>query len=86
MSHSFTVKVTDEGVELLDHTAAAIIKNGGTFEGNKDAGTFKGHSFLGPISGEYRRISDDEIRFMITDKPFLVPYSIIEAEITKYFG
>ncbi|MBA4373378.1 MAG: hypothetical protein C0402_11035 [Thermodesulfovibrio sp.] len=85
MSHSFTVTVTDEGVALLDHTAAAITKNGGKFEGDKNAGSFKGNSVLGPVGGQYCRISETEIRFTITEKPFLVPYSIIEAEITKYF-
>lgn len=85
MSHSFTVKVTDKAAELLDHTAAAITSNGGTFEGDKNSGTFKGNSFLGPVGGEYCRISENEIRFTITEKPFLVPYSIIESEITKYF-
>jgi hypothetical protein len=86
MSHSFTVKVTDEGAALLNHTATQITKNGGTFEGDKDSGTFKGNSVLGPVGGEYCRISEDEIRFTITEKPFLVPYSIIEAEIAKYFA
>lgn len=85
MSHSFTVKVTDEAARLLDHTASAITSNGGSFEGDKDAGRFSGHSVLGPIKGEYCRLSEDEIRFTITEKPFLVPHSVIEAEIKKYF-
>lgn len=86
MAHSFTIKITDDGTALLDHTAAAITGNGGSFEGDHNAGSFKGNSVLGPVGGKYCRISETEIRFTITDKPFLVPYSVIEAEIIKYFA
>ena len=85
MSHSFTVKVTDILAERLKKTADEITGNGGSFEGDIESGSFKGTSFLGLITGEYCRISEDEIKFTITDKPFIVPYSIIESEIKNYF-
>jgi hypothetical protein len=85
MSHSFTVIVTDTLAERLKNTASEITGSGGSFEGNMETGTFRGNSFLGPITGEYCRISECEIKFTITDKPLIVPYSMIESEIKKYF-
>ena len=86
MPHSFIVKVTDVLTERLENTAAEITSNGGSFEGDIESGTFKGTSFLGPIVGKYCRISEDEIKFTITDKPFIVPYNMIESEIKNYFA
>jgi hypothetical protein len=47
-------------------------------------GSFEGDSFFGLIKGEYSFISDSEIIITITDKPFLLPHSLIEYEIKKY--
>jgi len=45
-----------------------------------------GSSIMGPIRGEYRTLSGNEICITIIDKPFVVPYSMIEGEIKKYFS
>lgn len=86
MAHSFTVTVSAALSEHLKNTEAEIRSNGGSFRGDVESGEFEGKSFLGPIRGEYCRISDNEIRITITDKPLMVPHGLIEAEIRQYFG
>ncbi len=86
MSHSFTVAVSEELAERLKKTKSEITESGGSFEGNMEAGKFSGNSFLGPVKGEYCRISACEIKVTITDKPFVVPYGLIEDQIRNYFG
>jgi hypothetical protein len=51
-----------------------------------ECGSFDGKSSLGLVKGEYHCISDNEIKITIKDKPFVVPYSMIEFEIKKYFS
>jgi len=85
MSHSFKVTVSETLAERLKKTEAEIRQSGGSFEGTMEAGRFSGKSVLGPVVGEYCRISESEIKITITDKPFVVPYSIIEDQIRNYF-
>ncbi|TAN39242.1 MAG: hypothetical protein EPN25_12270 [Nitrospirae bacterium] len=86
MSHSFLVKVNDTLAERLKNTEKEITASGGSFCGTIESGTFQGNSFVGMVKGEYCRVAEDEIKITITEKPFIVPYSIIETEIKGYFG
>ena len=85
MAHSFTVKLTDEISSVLGRVRSEITGNGGRFEGDTEYGSFDGKSVLGSIKGEYRCIAGNEIEITITDKPFIVPYGMIESEIKQYF-
>jgi hypothetical protein len=84
--HSFTVVVRDELAVILSRLESEITGKGGRFEGNAERGRFAGKSMLGVIKGEYRGITETEIMITITDKPFAVPFGMIESEIRKYFG
>lgn len=86
MPHSFTVTLSDEISAVLQRVESAITRTGGSFRGNTERGSFAGKSLLGVIKGEYRGITENEIRITITDKPFAVPYGVIEFEIKKYFS
>lgn len=86
MPHSFTLRLLDEISFVLEKVGTEIKNNGGIFKGTDKAGSFSGNSILGSIQGEYRCVSPDEIEIIITNKPFLVPYSKIESEIRKYFS
>jgi len=86
MSHSFTVKLNDEISLILRKVESQAVSQGGRFEGTPECGSFGGNSFLGRITGEYKCISNKEIRITITHKPFVVPNSLIEYEIRKYLA
>jgi hypothetical protein len=86
MPHTFTVTLNEELSETLKKVESAIVGNGGIFQGDAEKGSFASGSILGAIKGEYRCLTDKEIRITITDKPFLVPHSKIESEIKRYFS
>lgn len=86
MAHSFTVALTRDLEAVLRHVEESITGNGGRFEGDTTQGSFQGHTVAGLIKGVYSAVSEKEIAITITDKPFIVPYSMIETEIRKYFG
>jgi len=86
MAHVFTLAISDEITSVLTRVESVITESGGTFFGDAEKGVFQGSSIMGPIKGEYCCISGNEIRISITDKPFVVPYSMIEGEIKKYFS
>ncbi len=86
MAHIFTVAINDEISSVLARVESAITESGGTFQGDSSKGVFQGNSVMGPIKGEYCSITGNEMRITIMDKPFIVPYSMIEGEIKKYFS
>ena len=86
MAHIFTVAISDEISSVLARVESAITESGGIFSGDTAKGIFQGNSIIGPIKGEYCSVSGNEIRISITDKPFIVPYSMIEGEVKKYFS
>jgi hypothetical protein len=86
MAHTFNVAINDEISSVLARVEAAITGSGGMFQGDSSKGVFQGNSIMGPIKGEYCSISSKEIRICIISKPFIVSYSMIEAEIQKYFS
>ncbi len=86
MAHIFTVAISDEISSVLARVESAITGSGGTFFGNAEKGIFQGNSIMGPIKGEYCSVSGNEMRITIMDKPFVVPYSMIEGEVRKYFS
>lgn len=86
MAHTFTVALSDEISSVLSRVESAITGSGGTFSGDTAKGVFQGNSIMGPIKGEYCSVAGNEIRITIKDKPFIVPFSMIEGEIKKYFS
>jgi hypothetical protein len=84
--HSFNVKLHDQISSIIDKISSEITGSGGRFEGNTKCGCFHGKSALGMIKGEYRSISDTEVEITIEDKPFIIPYGIIESRIKKYLS
>ncbi len=85
MAYSFTIELKEEISSVLRNVKTAITGSGGRFEGDTEKGTFHGITVAGTIKGEYCSMSDREIKIIITDKPFIVPHSMIETEIRKYF-
>ena len=71
---------------IIEKVKSKITGTGGNFEGNLAHGCFGGRSWFGTIKGEYIAISDNEIEIVITDKPFIVPYSTIECRVREYLN
>jgi hypothetical protein len=86
MAHSFTIPVSGPISVTIEKVGSEITCGGGSFEGNESCGSFSGKTALGLIKGEYCCISATEIKITIVEKPFLVPYNMIEAKIREYFG
>ncbi len=86
MAHTFTISVTGPISVTIGKVSSEITCSGGRFEGNESCGTFSGKTPLGYIKGEYCCVSATDIRVTIVDKPFFVPYSVIESKIREYFA
>jgi hypothetical protein len=59
---------------------SGIEGKGGTFNGDEQQGSFK----AGGIAGQYRVAN--VVNVTITEKPFVIPNSLIEKEVKSYFG
>jgi hypothetical protein len=86
VSHSFTVHIRDEISSVLKNIESEIISSGGSFRGNSGNDSLDVKSPIGTIKAEYFVISDNEIRFTIKDKPFILGYGIIETLVKRYFS
>ena len=84
MAHSFIILLKEDVSSALRNVETIITGSGGSFKGDIEKGTFHAHTVAGRIKGDYRTLSDREIKITIMDKPFIVPYSMIETEIRKY--
>ena len=86
MAHTFTILPSEKISSLIAKVESAISANGGRFEGNEENGVFFGKTPLGFIKGEYCCTTENEIEVTIVDKPFFVPYVVIELKIREYFS
>jgi len=84
--HSFNVILHSQISSIIDRIRSRITDSGGRFEGDAKCGCFHGKSVIGMIKGEYRTISDTEVEITIEDKPFMLPYGIIESRIKEYLS
>jgi len=66
--------------QAIDIVRSGIESKGGTFNGNEQHGNFKASG----IAGQYQ--VSDLVNVTISEKPFVVPNSLIVNEIKNYFG
>jgi len=66
--------------QAINTVRTGIVEKGGTFTGNEQQGNFSASG----ITGQYR--VSDMISVTITDKPFIIPNSLIEKEVKTFFG
>ncbi len=86
MAHTFTIMPSDNISSLLARVESTITASGGGFQGNEEKGVFFGKTSLGFIKGEYCCTAENGIKITIVDKPFFVPYGVIELKIREYFS
>jgi len=66
--------------EAVQTVSSSILEKGGTFTGNEQEGNFRASG----ITGQYKVA--DVVNVTISEKPFVVPNSLIENEVKKFFG
>jgi hypothetical protein len=66
--------------QAVQTVRSSIMESGGTFAGNEQQGNFRASG----ITGKYQVA--DMVNVTISEKPFVVPNSMIENEVKKYFG
>jgi len=66
--------------QTIQIVRSSIENKGGVFQGNEQQGNFKASG----IEGQYR--VSEKVNVTITDKPVLIPNSLIEREVKNYFG
>ncbi|MDR1838603.1 MAG: DUF4384 domain-containing protein [Treponema sp.] len=66
--------------QALQTVRSSIMEKGGTFNGNEQQGDFRSSG----ITGKYQ--VSDVVDVTISEKPFVIPNSLIENEVKNYFG
>ncbi len=75
---NFTIPFTKDTTEILDKAKKTVESQGGSFTGDTTAGNFNVSVFGNTIVGTYV-VEGQSLNIDITDKPFLVPCSMIEG-------
>jgi uncharacterized membrane protein len=78
--HTFYIDKPGNITQAIQMIRTGIESKGGIFEGNEQQGNFKANG----IVGNYK--VSERVNVTITDKPVLVPNSLIEKEVRNYFG
>lgn len=81
MSKSFEFKLHSDPDDVIARARLAARENGVIFEGDGQTGRFAGHG----IEGSYL-ILEDTLSLKISKKPFIMPWSLIEASVRKFFA
>lgn len=81
MSKSFHVRLKTDPELVISKAKVAASKNGVLLDGSAEVGQFTGHG----IVGQYR-ISDNNLSIEISKKPMIMPWSLIESTIRKFFA
>lgn len=82
MSCNFTIPFTGAPDIILQKAKATVESQGGTFNGDANAGDFNVSIFGNLIVGSYSVIGQ-ELSLLISEKPFIVPCSTIESFLRK---
>lgn len=75
---NFTVPFTRSATEILEKAKKTVEAQNGTFAGDLNAGRFDVSVFGNTVVGTYT-VEGQNLNIDITDKPFLVPCSMIES-------
>ncbi len=71
----------------LFERASAELARHGIYEGTPDGGRFQGRTPIGGLAGHYRSEPGSEtLEIVLTEKPWLVPTSLIENEVRKFLA
>lgn len=75
---NFTIAFTRSATEILDKAKKTVEGQNGNFTGDTASGNFDVNVFGNTVVGSYT-VDGQNLNIEITDKPFLVPCSMIES-------
>lgn len=78
MACDFSLPFSGNAENVLAKARKAVEGQGGNFTGNTSAGNFQVSVFGNNIVGNYT-VNGQTLQINITDKPFMVPCSVIEG-------
>jgi hypothetical protein len=78
--YNFSFAKPQDISQAVQTVRSSIQEKGGTFSGDEQQGNFSSKG----ITGRYQ--VSEMVNVAISEKPFVVPNSLIESEIKKYFG
>lgn len=82
---NFTIPFSGSAQVVLNKARTAVQGQGGTFDGNENAGNFHVSVFGNTIIGAYT-VAGQELEIVIDSKPFLLPCSAIEGFLRNQIG
>ena len=74
---NFTIDFTKSVTEILEKAKKTVESQGGNFTGDENVGNFDVSIFGNTVIGFYA-VNGQSLNIDITDKPFLVPCTMIE--------
>jgi len=80
MSRTFSVGFTEDPSALIARAEKAAIKYGADFKGDTSSGSFSGNGVKGIYS-----IQDRVVTVTIIDRPFLIPWGLVESQVRGFF-
>ena len=82
---NFNIPFSGSAQEVLNKARNAVQSQGGTFDGDTNAGNFHVSVFGNTIAGAYT-VSGQVMEIVIDSKPFLLPCSAIEGFLKNQIG
>jgi len=77
---NFSFAIPQNIAQAVQTIRSSILEKGGVFTGNEQQGNFRANG----IAGQYQ--VTDVVNVTISEKPFVIPNSLIENEVRNYFG
>ncbi|MDQ2718785.1 MAG: hypothetical protein M3Z26_03345 [Bacteroidota bacterium] len=82
MSCNFNLNFSESPDVAIGKARAAVESQNGIFNGDINSGNFEVTAFGNTIKGKYT-VAGQTLNLQITDKPFLIPCSMIENFLLK---
>ncbi len=83
MAKSFDIQLKRPAGEFIQKAKSAVMKAGGTFSGNENAGDIAVKTAVGSIKARYSIVGSTATIY-IDDKPFLLSMGMIKSALSKY--
>jgi hypothetical protein len=78
---TFAFPLSHEPAAVIEKARKAAAGNGVRFEGDEQQGRFAGHG----VEGSYA-IKEAQLTIQIVRKPIIMPWSMIESSMRKFFA
>ena len=82
MACNFNIPFTGQAQDILQKAKSTVESQGGSFNGDEASGNFNVSVFGNTIVGSYL-VQGTNLDITISEKPFMVPCSMIESFLTK---